>query len=228
MATCSYSSLLRENTTSCGSNWINPEDFQCVALRDCSKDVSSHLKSCSVADDRIESEIQLLLARAGMVLVFIIMPYLSISFGNATSIFSSLRFLQFCVIVPCLGVFIVEDFHSLLTVCPRHRETFGVGWRSGKVRCPIPSEIAGHKAASTKGDRGITSKESAFVLLTGKVFLPIGTRKNVKALQKLLPGSSWGWGWKVGRRVELVRGNERYLQEPVPWQNRSISSSLCR
>lgn len=107
MATCSYSSLLRENTTLCGSNWINPEDFQCVALRDCSKDVSSHLKSCSVADDRIKSEIQLLLARAGMVLVFIIMPYLSTSFGNATmhffffEIFAILCYFPFSRAVYC-------------------------------------------------------------------------------------------------------------------------------
>ena len=178
---------------------MNPEDFQCVALRDCNKDVSSHLKSCTVADDRIKSEIQLLLARAGMVLVFLIMPYLSISFGNLTMYFFFFEILQFCVIFPCLGVFIVEDFHSLLTVCPRHRDTYGVGWRSGKVRCPIPSEIAGHKAPSTKGDRGITSKESAFVLLTGEVFLPIGTRKDMKALQQLCPGGGGGGGGGGGR-----------------------------
>lgn len=39
----------------------------------------------------------------------------------------------------------------------------------------MPSETAGHKSSSAKGDRGISSKESAFVLIAGKTFLPIGT-----------------------------------------------------
>ena len=78
-----------------------------------------------------------------------------------------------------VGVFIIEEFHTLLTVCPQHREKCGVGWRTGKVRCSIPSEIAGHKSSSAKGDRGITSKESAFVLIARETFLPIGTRKKI-------------------------------------------------
>ena len=69
----------------------------------------------------------------------------------------------------------MEGHHSSLTVCPRHREVYGVGWKSGKVRCSIPSKLAGHKSLSAKGDRGINIKESAFVLFTGKTFLPIGT-----------------------------------------------------
>ena len=84
-------------------------------------------------------------------------------------------------------MFIIEDFHKTLTVCPRHREMFGVGWRSGKILCPIPSEIAGHKASTTKGDRGISSKESAFVLMAGQSFLPIGTRKNIKLFSTFAP-----------------------------------------
>ena len=68
MASYSYSSLLKEAcSTECGPSWKNPEDFQCVTLRDCNKDVSSHLKTCKVVDDRIENEFQLLLARAGTV-----------------------------------------------------------------------------------------------------------------------------------------------------------------
>ena len=77
----------------------------------------------------------------------------------------------------CLDVFKSNDYHASLTVCPQHREIYGVGWKSGKVRCPIPSEIAGHKTSSTKGDRGINSKESAYILFAGKIFLPVGTRK---------------------------------------------------
>ena len=57
MASCSYSSLLEEACSSeCGPSWKNPEH-----------DVSSHLKTCKVVDDRIENEFHLLLARAGTV-----------------------------------------------------------------------------------------------------------------------------------------------------------------
>ena len=73
MASCSYSSILKEKSSfPCRSNWKNPEDISCVTLRDCNLDVASHLTACKVADDRIENEAQLLLARAGTVLFIIV------------------------------------------------------------------------------------------------------------------------------------------------------------
>ena len=66
MATCSYSSLLKStDSITCGANWKNPEDFRCVILEDCKKDVASHLKRCKVVDESVENELHLLLARAG-------------------------------------------------------------------------------------------------------------------------------------------------------------------
>ena len=46
MASCSYSSLLENDSTSCGANWKNPEDIQCIALKDCNK-------ACGVASKSI-------------------------------------------------------------------------------------------------------------------------------------------------------------------------------
>lgn len=153
MASCSYSSLLEGKSSfmsfPCGSNWKNPEDFSCITLRDCNLDVSSHLTSCKVADDRIENEVQLLLARAGTVLLVIIMP----DFQTFRSAFEPSLYLSYHVVSLSLlfiGVFIIEESHTLLTVCPRHRDKYGVGWRTGKVRCSIPSEIAGHKSLSAR------------------------------------------------------------------------------
>jgi len=44
------------------------------------------------------------------------------------------------------------------------------------VRCSVPSEVAGHKFPTTKGDRGMYSAESFISTTVGKVH-PVGTRK---------------------------------------------------
>ena len=69
------------------------------------------------------------------------------------------------------------ECHDTLTICPPHRNNNGVGWRCGRKNCPVPSDIAGHKTANAKGDRGITSKESEFVFSTTRRLIPFGTRK---------------------------------------------------
>ena len=58
-------SLLEKDLVTCGPNWKEAEDSRCVALRDCGKDVTPHLKMCKVVDLRIENESQLLLSSAG-------------------------------------------------------------------------------------------------------------------------------------------------------------------
>ena len=83
----------------------------------------------------------------------------------------------FTLLVFILGIFTLETFHSSLTICPHHREKYGLRWRSGKVKCSIPSEMAGHKSLTAKGDRGMSSKESLFIANTVRQLYPIGTRK---------------------------------------------------
>lgn len=65
MAVCSYSTLL--NTTSpCGESSDYPGQVECVALKDCAKDVSGHLKTFKLSSDEgVGTEMKLLLARAG-------------------------------------------------------------------------------------------------------------------------------------------------------------------
>ena len=43
MAQCGYSSLIESDTT-CGPHWKYPKDVECIALKDCKKDVTSHLR----------------------------------------------------------------------------------------------------------------------------------------------------------------------------------------
>ena len=62
MAHCSYKALLGKVTPSQGTSG----QLECIALKDCTKDVTGHLKTLNLsADEGLGSEIELLLARAG-------------------------------------------------------------------------------------------------------------------------------------------------------------------
>ena len=45
------------------------------------------------------------------------------------------------------------------------------------MRCSVPTEVAGHKSPTTKGDRGMNSAESSFISITVGELHPVGTRK---------------------------------------------------
>ena len=47
MAQCGYSSLIEYDTT-CGPHWKYPKDVECIALKDCKKDATSHLRFCNL------------------------------------------------------------------------------------------------------------------------------------------------------------------------------------
>ena len=62
---CSYSALLN-NPSPCGLSSDYPSQLECVAVKDCRKDMSGHLSSLKLsADEDVQSEMNLLLARAG-------------------------------------------------------------------------------------------------------------------------------------------------------------------
>ena len=70
MAHCSYKALLGKVTpskgTPCGQSEDYPGQLECIALKDCTKDGTGHLKTLNLsADEGLGSEIKLLLARAG-------------------------------------------------------------------------------------------------------------------------------------------------------------------
>ena len=43
--------------------------------------------------------------------------------------------------------------------------------------------MAGHKSSAAKGDRGVSSNESVFLLSAAKTFLSVGTRESSKMFQ---------------------------------------------
>lgn len=78
----------------------------------------------------------------------------------------------------CAGVFKIDASHLEMTICPRHRDLFGIRWRSCKSICTIPDEIAAHKSSSAKGLCGLRSIQSAYVYLKTQQLIPTGSRKS--------------------------------------------------
>lgn len=67
MASCGYS-LLLENADPCGISSDHPKHDVFVTLKDCERNISDHLKFCRISGDKaIDSEMKLLLARAGKI-----------------------------------------------------------------------------------------------------------------------------------------------------------------
>ena len=171
MATCSFASLAHV-TSPCGSNSRDPQDVQCITLSECTEDVSIYLKKLNVGPDTINDEKTLLLARAGAVIIH----YCS-GLSLLTFFFKWTDYLYRLTNVS--GIFTADQScHLAMTICPHHREIYGLRWRSGKVRCCVPIEVAGHKDPKTKGDRGLNSRESSFILVTLGELHSVGSGKS--------------------------------------------------
>lgn len=71
---CSFSARL-DGATACGLSRDYPTQVEVVSLKDCTRDVSRHLQLNGLsADNALGSECNLLLARAGNMLLFIFIP----------------------------------------------------------------------------------------------------------------------------------------------------------
>ena len=75
-----------------------------------------------------------------------------------------------------LGIFEVEESHLTITVCPRHRNFFGIRWRCNKTRRTVPSLIAVHGLAGSTGQCGLKSVQSAYISRSAKFLVPVGSR----------------------------------------------------
>lgn len=62
MASCEYGQIAGGT---CGSSVDNPENVKSVVLAKCTKAIQGHLRSCNIRDASLDSELKLLLARAG-------------------------------------------------------------------------------------------------------------------------------------------------------------------
>ena len=69
-----------------------------------------------------------------------------------------------------------------MTICPLHRDVYGVRWRSNKTLCSIPEDLAAHKSPSARAQCGLTVLLSRYVLHETKLLIPVGTGRCVYLL----------------------------------------------
>ena len=128
MALCSYSTSL-SNGTPCGQSSDYPGQLECVALKDCTKDIIGHLASFKLSSDEgVGTEMKLLLARAGKYLFKNENPFCDVM-NSDTCMLNYIKTNAF----RALG-----EKHYALSICPRHRSEFRIRWRTRKTLCAVP------------------------------------------------------------------------------------------
>lgn len=75
------------------------------------------------------------------------------------------------------GVFDINESHLHLTICPQHRDDYGIHWLTSKKNCACPVSWAPHKNTPRKGDRGLTLLQSRKLYDYTSTVVPIGSRK---------------------------------------------------
>jgi len=91
--------------------------------------------------------------------------------GNSP-VFKSL-ILLICLLFP--GIFEIDESHLSISICPRHRNAFGIRWRCQKRFCALPPSWAPHRAKQMKGDRSITFVQSRLIYKMTSTLVPIGS-----------------------------------------------------
>ena len=60
----------------------------------------------------------------------------------------------------------MHDEHLLMTICPKHRNDFGIGWRCQKKLCQVPQSMAPHhKSKKRRKEKTLTFSHSSIYLL---------------------------------------------------------------
>ncbi|CAB4026632.1 Hypothetical predicted protein, partial [Paramuricea clavata] len=73
------------------------------------------------------------------------------------------------------GIFEIDESYMKMTVCPLHRDLYGIRWRCNKTRCSIRNYLAAHKSLSVKAQCGLTTLLSSFIFNKTKILIPVGT-----------------------------------------------------
>ena len=113
-----------------------------------------------------------------------------------------------------------------LNICPRHRESLGLGWRRPSSKCSIPNVLSSHSAKAKerpKAERGITKWMSEHILRETGILVPVGssTINYEKKLRDRILTQAWE------RRREILIGNRcshlfSLLYINAPFQSKAL------
>ena len=74
-----------------------------------------------------------------------------------------------------VGLFGPVENHGNITICPRHRDSHGIRWRSNRRNCACPTSWAVH--GNAEAERGITKEQSENLLNLTHILVPVGSGK---------------------------------------------------
>ena len=77
------------------------------------------------------------------------------------------------------GIFEIKEHHLKMSICPRHRDAYGIRWRCQKKLCSVPPDWSVHKEKALKGDRGVTIPQSQLLYKLTSVLVPVASRKSI-------------------------------------------------
>ena len=87
------------------------------------------------------------------------------------------------LILARVGTFSLPDNFSELTICPKHRDQLGIGWRKTSVKCSVPQDLSSHGSVRRKnptGQRSVGKELSNRIKERTNILLPIGSGKYFK------------------------------------------------
>ena len=71
-------------------------------------------------------------------------------------------------------IFCEDESNNNLTICPRHRDVYGLRWRCNKRNCAVTQKIAVRKLKRAKDEQGIEEvNQSAMIFQSSGVVVPI-------------------------------------------------------
>jgi len=72
-----------------------------------------------------------------------------------------------------IGIF---EKHQEIIVCPKHRDSLGIYWRSRSVYCQIPPLLAAHTSSNkVRGDRTANKSLSKAIFENTTTLIPVGS-----------------------------------------------------
>jgi len=98
-----------------------------------------------------------------------------------------------------IGIFDENEISLNVTICPRHRNSFGLRWRSNRKTCSIPDSWAAHRTSHVKGERGITLEQSRRLFKASNIVTPVGSSKLREILEGklIILGTPFSWLYRT-------------------------------